>query len=116
MIDYDILEISSYLLVDQSWEVREQAALLIGALAYSKRARDRFSCAFTNLKTLLEDDVLRVREAVAYAFERLSVNHHGCHLIVQSQSADTMIHSFIGHSKDEKCLKEEDGKYLIHLL
>lgn len=27
-----------------------------------------------------------------------------------------MIYSFIGHSKDQKSLKKEDGQYLIHLL
>ncbi len=116
MLDCDLLEISANLLKDVSWEVREQAALLIAAMAISNRARDRFECAFANLKQLLEDKQLRVREAVAYVFRRLSVNHQGCSLIVQSQSADSMVQSFIGHSKDEKCLSEEDGQYLIHLL
>lgn len=116
MIDYDLLEISSNLLKDPNWEVREQAALLIGALAIFYRGRERFDAVFGNLKQLLEDKVLKVREAVTYAFERLSVNAHGCELIVQSSSADAMINSFIGHSKDEMHLKSEDGPYLIHLL
>jgi len=82
MIDYDLLEIASNLLKDPNWEVREQAALLIGALAIFYRARERFESVFGNLKQLLEDKVLRVREAVTYAFERLSINAHGQELIV----------------------------------
>ena len=59
---------------------------------------------------------MKVREAVTYAFERLSINSHGCELIVSSGSADAMIQSFIGHSKDDKHLQKDDGLYLIHLL
>jgi hypothetical protein len=116
MIDYEILEQSSNLLNDDDWEVREQAALLISAFAYSYRARERFQCAFINLRNLLEDPILKVREAVAYCFHRLSLNSHGCTLIIQSHSASSMINSFIKHSKDDKSMKKEEGNYLIHLL
>ncbi len=47
---------------------------------------------------------------------KLSINDDGCQRIVESGCASAMIHSFIGHSKDEKALKKEDGQYLIYLL
>ena len=53
---------------------------------------------------------------MSWAYRRLSTNQTGCSLIVQSRSADTMINSFINHSKDAKSIKKEDGKYLTHLL
>jgi hypothetical protein len=50
------------------WEVREQCALLLSSFAIARRARELFSNAFDKLKDLLEDKVLRVREAVALCF------------------------------------------------
>jgi hypothetical protein len=96
--------------------VREQSALLVANFAISRRARDIFVHAFQKLKELLEDKVLEVREAVAFAFKRLSANDDGCARIVESGAANSMIDSFISHSKDEKALKKDDGQYLIHLL
>jgi hypothetical protein len=116
MIDHELLQIASNLLRHTNWEVREQAAILLSSFALSKRAREIFSYAFNKLQDLLEDKVLRVREAVACAFEKLSVNDDGCQRIVSSGCAEAMIYSFIGHSKDAKSLKKEDGQYLIHLL
>lgn len=49
-------------------------------------------------------------------FEKLSFNDDGCIRVVTSKSAEAMIESFIGHSKDAETLKKEDGQYLIHLL
>ena len=68
------------------------------------------------LQELLEDEVLKVREAVALTFEKLSVNDDGCIRIVTSKCAECMIESFIGHSKDAESLQRQDGQYLIHLL
>lgn len=68
------------------------------------------------LQELLEDEVLKVREAVAMTFEKLSVNDDGCTRVVSSKSAEAMIESFIGHSKDAESLQQQDGQYLIHLL
>jgi hypothetical protein len=116
MIDHQLLEIAYNLLKHPNWEVREQSAILLSSFALSKRAREIYSEAFPKLKELLEDKVLRVREAVACAFEKLSVNDDGCQRIVSSGCAEAMIYSFIGHSKDKQHLKEEDGLYLIHLL
>ena len=116
MLDYEILEHASNLLNDNDWEVREQSALLIAAFTFSYRARERFQCAFVSLRNLLEDPKLQVREAVAYCFHRLSVNAHGCSLIIESHAAVSMINSFIKHSKDQKCLVKEEGRYLTHLL
>lgn len=62
MIDHEVLEIASNLLRHEHWEVREQAALLIGNFATAKRAREIFHHAFPKLKELLEDSVLEVRE------------------------------------------------------
>lgn len=75
-----------------------------------------FDDAFPRLKELLEDKVLEVREAVALTFRKLSVNDDGCQRIVESISTNSMITSFIGHSRDEKSMKKDDGQYLIHLL
>ena len=70
----------------------------------SKRAREIFGYAFAMLQELLEDPVLKVREAVALTFEKLSVNDDGCRRVVASKSAEAMIESFIGHSKDATTL------------
>lgn len=78
MIDNDLLQIASNLLKHTQWEVREQAALFLSNLALSKRARELFGYAFPILKELLEDSVLRVREAVALTFQKVSVNDDGC--------------------------------------
>lgn len=116
MIDYDLLQIASNLLKHPSWEVREQSAILLSSFALSRRAREYFGYAFPSLQELLEDEVLPVREAVAFTFEKLSINDDGCQRIVTSKCAECMIESFIGHSKDAGSLKHEDGQYLIHLL
>ena len=42
--------------------------MLLSSFAVSKRAREIFSNAFDKLKDLLEDKVLKVREAVALCF------------------------------------------------
>lgn len=109
MIDYDLLQIAASLLKHQSWEVRTQAAILLSCFAISRRAREIFGYAFPMLQELLEDQVLPVREAVAMTFEKLSVNDDGCTRIVTSKCAECMIESFIAHSKDETCLKRDDG-------
>lgn len=64
------------------WEVREQAAELVGNFATSKRAREIFHFAFPKLKELLEDSVLEVRESVAKAFMKISHSDDGCIRIV----------------------------------
>lgn len=116
MIDYDMLQIAANLLRHPSWQVREQSAILLSNFSLSKRAREIFGYAFPMLQELLEDQELKVREAVALTFERLSVNDDGCTKIVTSKSADAMIESFIAHSKDTAALKKHDGQYLTHLL
>lgn len=58
MIDHDLLQIASNLLKHHSWEVREQAAILLSSFGTSKRAREIFEYAFPKLKDLLEDKVL----------------------------------------------------------
>jgi hypothetical protein len=68
MIDNDLLQIASNLLKHTQWEVREQAAIFLSNLALSRRARELFGYAFPILKELLEDKVLKVREAVALTF------------------------------------------------
>ena len=78
MIHEDILQIAAELLKHDDPEVREQAALLQGSFALSMNGRQNFDYAFENLKELLEDEDLRVREASAWALYRLSVNEDGC--------------------------------------
>lgn len=116
MIEHDLILISSNLMTHKEWEVREQAAELIGNFATAARARERFDEAFPKLQTLLEDSVLEVKEAVTKAFMMLSSTDDGCTRIVQSKCTEAMIASFIRHSKDAKSLKREDGIYLIFLL
>ena len=109
MIDHDLLQISGNLLKHPNWEVREQAAILLSNFALSRRAREIFGYAFPMLQELLEDQVLKVREAVASTFEKLSVNDDGCQRMVTSKCADAMIESFIGHSQDADSLQRHDG-------
>jgi HEAT repeat protein len=69
MIDADILTITAELLNSEESEVREQSALLLGSFALSAIGRQFFGYAFPNMKTLLEDEVLAVRTATAWAFK-----------------------------------------------
>lgn len=116
MIDHQMLETVANLLKHPDWQVREQSALLLAQFAHAKRARDDFDYAFPKLQDLLEDKILKVREAVALCFHKLSKNDDGCQRVVESKCTSAMIHSFIKHSKDAQSLKQEDGTYLIHLL
>ena len=70
---------------------------------------------FDNLKELLEDEDIRVREACAWAFYRLSVNEDGCSRMVGSSIPEFMIMSFIQRSEPQ-LITYEDGQYLIYLL
>lgn len=69
MIDAEILTITSELLKSEEAEVREQSALLLGSFALSAIGRQFFDYAFDNMKNLLEDEVLAVRTATAWAFK-----------------------------------------------
>ena len=111
MIDDEILSIASTLLKHEDSEVKEQAALLQGSFAISGIGRRMFDFVFENLKELLEDYNLKVREAAAWAFMRLSVNDDGCEKMVQSGMPEFMVSSFIGHS-EPKALVVEDAQYL----
>ena len=115
MIDAEILPITSELLKSEEFEVREQAALLIGSFALSAIGRQLFDYAFPNLRDLLEDEELDVRKAAAWAFRQLTVNDDGCQRIVESGCPEAMINSFIKHSSEEEIAKE-DAQYLIYLL
>ena len=79
--------------------MREQAALLQGSFALSGIGRQIFDFAFENLKELLEDEDLRVREASSWALYRMSVNEDGCQRLVAGGIPEFMILSFIGHSE-----------------
>ena len=70
---------------------------------------------FDNLKELLEDEDIRVREATSWALMRLSVNQDGCERMVENGIPEAMIGSFIQHS-EAKSLVIEDAQYLIYLL
>ncbi len=131
MIEHGIIESTSALLLNDDWEVREQAALLIGSFVYSKQARIeepifedenpdeerglplQYTCEC--LQEKLDDEILKVRVAASWAFYKLSVNRDGCDIIVRTESATAIIHNFMKFA-DLDNLKEENGKYLIYLL
>jgi hypothetical protein len=115
MIDQGILEIVASLLKSQDAEVREQSALLLGSFAISAIARQLFDYAFGNMRDLLEDETLAVREACAWVYKRLSGNDDGCQRIVQSGSPEDMAKSFVMHASEEQ-IKKTDAEYLTHLL
>lgn len=115
MIEQEILQITSSLLRHDDPEVREQSALLVGSFALSGIARQMFDDVFDNLKELLEDEDLRVREACSWAFYRLSVNDDGCQRMVQNGIPEFMILSFIGHSEPKE-ITYSDSQYLTYLL
>ena len=116
MIDQGILEIAAELLKHDDPEVREQSALLHGSFALSGIGRPMFiDFSFENLKELLEDEDIRVREAAAWALYRVSVNQDGCNRLVEGGIPEFMILSFIGHSEPKDIVYEE-AQYLIHLL
>ena len=64
---------------------------------------------------LLEDEDLRVREASAWALQRVSVNEDGCQRLVEGAVPEIMILSFIQHS-EPKDIQYEEAQYLIYLL
>ena len=86
-----------------------------GSFAISGIGRQNFEFVFDNLKELLEDEDIRVREACAWAFHRLSVNEDGCSRMVGSSIPEFMIMSFIQRSEPTH-ITYEDGQYLISLL
>jgi hypothetical protein len=55
---------------------------LCASFALGAIARQIFDYAFSNLRELLEDEILEVRISVARVFERLSINDDGCQRIV----------------------------------
>lgn len=91
MIDDEILNICATLLKHEDAEVKEQAALLQGEFALSGIGRRMFDFVFESLKELLEDYSLKVREATALAFKKLSVNDDGCEKMVESGIPEHMI-------------------------
>ena len=96
MIEQGILQIAADLLKHEDPEVREQAALLEGSFALSGIGREMFiDYVFESLKELLEDEDLRVREASAWALQRVSVNEDGCQRLVEGSVPEIMILSFI---------------------
>ena len=96
MIDQEILHtVGQNLLKHDEPEVREQSALLCGSFALSGIGRQSFDYVFENLKDLLEDEDLRVREACAWAFHKVSVNEDGCKRMVSNSIPEFMIMSFI---------------------
>ena len=115
MISQEILQIAAELLKHEDAEVREQAALLEGSFALSGIGRTQFEFAFDNLKELLEDEDLRVREAASWSLCRLTVNQDGCQRLVEGGIPEFMIMSFIQHS-DPKEVRYDEAQYLIHLL
>lgn len=115
MIEAQILSITAELLLNEEPEVREQAAKLLGSFALNAIGRQFFDYAFSNMKKLLEDEVLAVREATAWALKQLTVNDDGCRRLVEAQCPTQMIESFIRHSSEES-LKKEDAQYLVYLL
>ena len=78
-------------------------------------ARQFFYYAFPNMKALLEDEVLAVRTATAWAFKQLTFNDDGCVRMVDQKCPEAMIESFIKRSAIENVTKE-DAQYLIYLL
>jgi uncharacterized membrane-anchored protein YjiN (DUF445 family) len=115
MIDEQVLQITSDLLRYEDPEVREQAALLLSSFALSKIGRELFEVAFGHLADLLEDEDLRVREAVAFTIMRVSVNEDGCEKMVQNNMPAAMISSFIKRSDAEQ-VSYDEATYLTHLL
>lgn len=109
------MDIAASLLKHDEPEVREQAALLQGSFALSKIGRTNFTFVFDNLKDLLQDEDIRVREACAWAFHRSSVNDDGCVKMVENSIPEFMIEAFIQRS-DPKDTQYEDGQFLILLL
>jgi hypothetical protein len=79
----------------------------------NQRARERIEETCPLLK--LEDDELKVREATAWTFYQMSLSRHGCDIIVDTESAISIVNSFMNYA-DPKKIREQSGKYLIYLL
>lgn len=116
MIENDLIPITSALMKHRDKEVREQAALLISSFASHERSCPYMKeYTFKYLKDILEDEDQSVRNAASWVFQKLSVTASGRELIRDTQSAETMISSFINHSSQDG-LSPEKGTYLIQLL
>ena len=82
MIDYDLIAITSALMKHRDPEVREQAALLIGAFSMHNRAQPHLmEYSFKNLNEILEDTDQSVRDSAAWVFKKLSINTMGLECI-----------------------------------
>ena len=108
MIDHDLIAIVSALMKHRNEEVREQSALLIGQFSLHNRScESMIEYSFTALKEILEDPDQKVRNAAALVFQKLSVTASGCECIRDTESANQMIISFIGHSGQETISPEK---------
>lgn len=59
--------------------------------------------------------MLKVREATAWAFYKLSLSRSGCEKLVYFKSVDRMINAFLKYM-DREALIFENGKFFIYLL
>ncbi len=115
MIDEGVVQAASALLSYESEDVRQQAAILLGAFTNSERAREEFESPSEELQKLLVDVSLKVREAAAWAFYKLSLSRSGCEKLVYFKSIDKMIAAFL-HYMARESLAFENGRFFIYLL
>ena len=117
MISAGILKSCGALLHSEDWEVRRYSALLTGGLISVMQGRVLMieSEVFPGLQEKLTDDVLEVREAVAWTLCRLTNSRDGVQIMVESNTIPSMVGAFIQYA-DPHDVVSEWAQYLLYLL
>ena len=117
MISTGILKSCGKLLQSENCEVRRYAAFLTGGLISVMQGRALMigSDVFPGLQEKLTDEVLEVREAVAWTLCRLSNSRDGVQIMVESNTIPSMVGAFIQYA-DPRDVVPEYAQYLLYLL
>jgi hypothetical protein len=117
MIENLIVLSASNLMSDENWEVRNEAAMLVGSLLFLDVGRQQFNSRPGNYKimqTLIFDSILRCRESVGWLIYRFSLHKDGVQMLYESNTILRIVEAINLYATQSKI--EENKNYVIYLL
>lgn len=117
MITHHIISYSSCLTVDDYWETRKEACLLLGSLLFLEDGRRQYKKKQDNyliLHQVLFDNNVKVRIAVGWLIYRLSIHKDGVNMINESNTIFKIIDAINTYSVLD--VFSINHHYLIYLL
>lgn len=117
MVDNKVVYSATNLFVDDNFEVRSEAAKLVGSLLFLEVGRAQFCSREGNyilLQSIIFDKYQSVRESAAWLLYRLSLHKDGVEMIVSSQTLVKMVEAvkYFGHASQ---IKENHNLTLYYL-